>query len=87
MRGESPHRDRSSGDPEIRREHPTLIRNRELEPETAQLVGAIFGTGPTVAELTPVPTAIDFLATYWQRIAEASDARRARSGLRRGGES
>jgi len=61
--------------------HPTVERNRGLEPETTRLVVDLVGSGVSV-RLTRDGSIETFLGGLWEPIAAAATARLARTGGR-----
>jgi tRNA(adenine34) deaminase len=59
-------------------QHPTIARNRELEPETALLVIELLERPETSARLATRPTLVAFLGETWHELVTAADARSRR---------
>jgi tRNA(Arg) A34 adenosine deaminase TadA len=61
-------------------DHPTVARNRELEPETAGLVVELVSEGLTADAWTRGRPAGAALSSVWDRVAAAAAARARRAG-------
>ena len=61
-------------------DHPTVARNRDIEPETAGIVLDLLAENGDVGGLTGGRTADETLAQLWPRIAAAAAARSERLG-------
>jgi tRNA(Arg) A34 adenosine deaminase TadA len=66
-------------------EHPTVVANGELEPETTQIVRDFLSEGPVVPAITRGKPLADLLIPRWPRITAAAAGRAARPGFGRGG--
>ena len=59
-------------------EHPTVVGNRDLEPETTQIVRDMVSDGLVVPAVTRGKSLTDLLAARWPRITTAAAARAQR---------
>jgi tRNA(Arg) A34 adenosine deaminase TadA len=59
-------------------DHATVARNRELEPETAEIVVALVADGASARTLTDGRSVTEVLPDLWDRIETAAEARGAR---------
>jgi tRNA(Arg) A34 adenosine deaminase TadA len=65
-------------------EHPTVVANGELEPETTQIVRDMVSDGLVVPAITRGKTLADVLTSRWPRITTASADRATRTGFGEG---
>jgi len=63
-----------------RLEHPTIVGNRKLEPETAKLVREIMSSGRNAMSLTRERTVLEALSELWPGIVAAAARRATRGG-------
>jgi tRNA(Arg) A34 adenosine deaminase TadA len=65
-------------------EHPTVVANRDLEPETTRIVRDLVAHGLVVPTLTNGKSLTDLLSAQWPRITAAATDRAARTAARGG---